>query len=160
MKTSRLSALFVLAVLLHNLEEAIWLPAWSQSADRWHQPVTAPVFAFAVSVLSVLLVSLAYAAKRYGPQTVSAYLFAGYVFAMVANALVPHFAATAFTRSYVPGTVTAVLFTAPIGTLLLRRLLATGNVSLQRLYWCAPLVALVLLAFIPPLFWVGKRLLG
>jgi hypothetical protein len=160
MSTSRLTALFVIAVLLHNLEEAIWLPAWSQSAGHWHQPVATPVFAFAATILSVLLVSLAYASRWSGPQSIPAYLFAGYVFAMVANALVPHLAATALTRSYVPGTATAVLFNAPIGTLLLRRLLAAGNVDLRRMSWSAPLVALVLLASIPVLFWVGTRLVG
>jgi hypothetical protein len=97
---------------------------------------------------------------RYGQQSISAYLFAGYVFAMVANSLVPHVAVTAITRSYMPGTVTAVLFNAPIGSLLLRRLLVTDTVSLHRMCWCAPLVALALLASIPLLFWIGNRLLG
>jgi len=31
--------LFLLAVTLHSLEEAVWLPDWSQQAGRWHQPV-------------------------------------------------------------------------------------------------------------------------
>jgi hypothetical protein len=159
LQTSRLSALFVVGVLLHNLEDLVWLPAWSQSADYWHQPVTTPVFGFAVTVLSVLLASLAFASSRCGPQSIPTYLFAGYVFAMIANALVPHLAVAALTRSYVPGTVTAVLFNAPIGSILLRRLLVAGDVSLQRMYWCAPLVAICLLLFIPVLFNLGTRLL-
>lgn len=48
-----LVAVFVLAVLLHNVEEALWLPAWSSSAGRWHAPVSGPEFGFAVSVLSL-----------------------------------------------------------------------------------------------------------
>ena len=32
--------LFALVVTLHNLEEAIWLPDWSQTAGRWHSPVS------------------------------------------------------------------------------------------------------------------------
>ena len=28
--------LFPAAITVHNLEEAIWLPAWSRTAGRWH----------------------------------------------------------------------------------------------------------------------------
>jgi hypothetical protein len=157
-QTSRLSALFVVGVLIHNIEELVWLPAWSQSAGQWHQAVATPIFAFAVTVLSVLLISLAFASSRCGPQSVPTYLFAGYVFAMIANALIAHLAASALTRSYVPGTATAVLLNVPIGSILLRRLLVAGDVSLQRMYWWAPLVAICLLVSIPVLFKVGAQL--
>ena len=48
-----LSGLFALAVTLHNLEEALLLPTWSRSAGRWHHPVGAREFRFAVAVLTV-----------------------------------------------------------------------------------------------------------
>jgi len=49
-----LSWLFAVAITIHNLEEALWLPAWSQSAGRWHHPVGAREFRFAVGVLTTL----------------------------------------------------------------------------------------------------------
>jgi hypothetical protein len=30
--------LFALSLTIHNLEEAIWLPEWSQQAGKWHPP--------------------------------------------------------------------------------------------------------------------------
>ena len=97
-----------LGVLAHNAEEALWLPRWSQSAGRWHAPVTSLQFSFAVSVLSLILVAAGLAAFAQGPRSVSAYLFAGYVFAMVANVLVPHVVGSLVLRVCVPGTATVM----------------------------------------------------
>jgi Protein of unknown function with HXXEE motif len=160
MKLPTLSALFVGAVLLHNLEEAIWLPGWAQSGGGWHQPVTPAVFGFSAVVLSLLLVLLAWRSWRSGPQSISAYLYAGYVFAMIANAAVPHLVGTIWLGSYMPGTATAVLLNAPLGAWLLVRLHTLQQVSLRRMCWVGPLVAAGLLASIPFLFFIGDLLPG
>ena len=47
--------LFVFAVAVHNLEEAIWLPAWSQRAGRCYHGVGNAEFRFAVTLLTLLL---------------------------------------------------------------------------------------------------------
>ena len=160
MKLPTLSALFVGGVLLHNLEEAIWLPDWSQAGGAWHQPVTAAVFGFAVSTLSLLLVILALTSRRSGPQSLSTHVYAGYAFAMVANAFVPHLAASVLTGSYMPGTATALLLNAPLGVWLLVRLHASNHVRFRRMCWVGPLVALGLLSSIPLLFRIGEVLHG
>jgi len=46
--------LFPFAITLHNLEEAIWLPAWSKHAGKWHRPVSPSAFPFAVAVFTLL----------------------------------------------------------------------------------------------------------
>lgn len=160
MRLQSLSALFVGAVLLHNLEEAIWLPGWSPSDGGWHQPVTPVVFGFSVAVLSLLLMLLAWRSWLSGPQSISTYLYAGYVFAMVANAAVPHLVGTIWSGSYMPGTATAVVLNAPLGGWLLVRLHASQQVSLRRMCWVGPLVAAGLLASIPFLFFIGGLLTG
>lgn len=160
MKLVAISALFVCAVMLHNLEEAIWLPGWSQSGGAWHQPVTPAVFGFSVVVLSLLLVLLAWRSWRSGPQSTITYLYAGYVFSMVANAVVPHLVGTIWSGSYMPGTATAVLLNAPLGVWLLVRLHASQLVSLRRMCWVGPLVAAGLLASITLLFFIGGLLAG
>ena len=48
--------LFLLGFSLHNLEEALWLPAWSKKAKRFHKEVAVNEFRFAL----ILITSLGY----------------------------------------------------------------------------------------------------
>ena len=99
--------LFTFGVLAHNTEEALHLPAWSAHAGKWHARVDAAEFRFAVAALSVLLVVVAAAASLASAGSVSAYLMAGYVLAMVLNVLMPHVLVTVVMRKYMPGTARA-----------------------------------------------------
>ena len=155
-----LAWLFTLGVVAHNIEEAIFLPAWSTRAGRWHAPVGSREFIFAVAVLSLLLVVLAAAAISAGAQTIWAYAFTGYVFAMVANVFVPHVVGTIALRRYVPGTATAVLFNLPLGGLFLQQAVAQGFVARGTIAWVAPLTAVAIVASIPVLFAIGRWLLA
>ena len=153
-----LDLLFTLGVLVHNAEEALWLPRWSRSAGQRHRPVTAFQFRLAVAALSALLVVVVVLARAAGDGSVFAYLLAGYAFAMVLNVVFPHLLATVAMRSYMPGTATAMLFNAPLGILLLMQMLEQGSVQMAVLAWAAPLVALVLVGAIPVLFALAGRL--
>jgi hypothetical protein len=163
MRFELLSWLFALAVTVHNLEEAVLLPAWSQAAGRWQRPVGAPVgaeeFRFAVTVLTVLAYAAAYLATVGGRESAGAYLVAGYALAMMINAFLPHTLATLITRRYAPGTATALLLNLPVTGLLLWRTFEEGYVWPSRFVWAGPLVALLILAAIPVLFAVGRWLL-
>jgi hypothetical protein len=152
--------LFTLGVVAHNTEEAIFLPAWSTTAGRWHVPVSSREFIFAVSVLSLLLVGLAVAAFSAGSKSIWSYAFTGYVFAMVANVLVPHVIGTIATKRYVPGTATALLFNLPLGTLFLQQAVAQGFVAWGTIVWVGPVTTVVILALIPVLFAIGRWLLA
>ncbi|OGB14688.1 MAG: hypothetical protein A2W72_07975 [Burkholderiales bacterium RIFCSPLOWO2_12_67_14] len=153
-----LAWLFTLGVIAHNTEEALYLPAWSASAGRWHAPVSTREFVFAVTVLSLVLVALAAAALSAGSQSIWAHLFTGYVFAMVANVFVPHALGTVALRRYVPGTGTALLFNLPLGGLFLQQALAQDFVTWGTMVWVAPVTALLMVAFIPVLFAAGRWL--
>src|SRR5262245_23718629 len=100
---------FVLAVAIHNLEEALWLPAWSRRAGRWHYPVGAPEFRFAVLVLTAAVVAAALLANNGGKGSIGAYLLSGYALAMLLNVVFPHVLASLIRREYAPGTLTALL---------------------------------------------------
>ncbi len=63
MSLDALRWLFVFGVLIHNAEEAIWLPRWSHNAGRWHPRVYGLEFVFAVAVLSIALIVCAAAAS-------------------------------------------------------------------------------------------------
>jgi hypothetical protein len=150
--------LFTIGVVVHNTEEAYYLPAWSESAGKWHAPVGAPEFRFAVTVLSVFLVAIAAGASLSPPGSIGVYLMTGYVLAMVLNVLMPHVIASVVMHKYMPGTATALLFNFPLGVLYLRQAFAENNVDLQVFYWAGPVVVLSILASIPVLFAVGRRL--
>jgi len=152
--------LFTLGVVAHNIEEAILLPAWSATIGRWHAPVGRREFVFAAAVLSLLLLVLAAAALSAGSQSIWAYAFTGYVFTMVANVFVPHVVGTIALRRYVPGTATALLFNLPIGGLFLQQAVAQGFVAWGIIAWAAPVTAVAIVAFIPPLFAIGRWLLA
>jgi hypothetical protein len=151
-----LSGLFALAVTLHNIEEALLLPKWSQSAGRWHHPVGAREFRFAVAVLTVFAYVVAYLAAAGGRESVGAYLLAGYALAMLLNVFFPHVLATLVMCRYAPGTVTALLLNLPITVLLLHRGIQEGYVQVHRLAWMGPSVVAGILAAIPVLFAIGR----
>lgn len=159
MSLPALSAIFVVAVLLHNTEETLWFPRRSAGAGRWHLAVRAPEFSFAVLVLSLLLIAIAVAAMISGPLSVAAHLFFGYAFAMAANALFPHLAATLATRQYMPGTATGLLMVLPLGAAVLHRAVQESWADFSTLAWVAPAVSAGLVAAIPLQFSLGRRVL-
>jgi len=158
MNFTLLAKLFALAVTLHNLEEALLLPAWSQAAGRWHPPVGTPEFSFAVAVLTLLAYAAVYLALSKGRESLSAYLLSGYALAMLLNAFFPHVIASVVMRRYAPGTLTAVLLNLPVTFLLLRQGFREQYIHASRFVRIAPLIVLGLLASIPALFFTGRIL--
>ena len=148
--------LFVAAVILHNLEEALLLPVWSQTAGGWVRPVGAPEFRFAVVILTLAAVMAAILAASGSPT--GTYVLAGYALAMVVNTFVPHLALTIAQRRYAPGTATGLALILPAGTALLATDLQSGRLALGTFLWSGPLVTLTMLASIPILFAIGRRL--
>lgn len=158
MSLGALGWLFTLGVILHNAEEAVFLPAWTSSAGRWHPRVGTREFAFAAAVLSLVAVVLATLGLIAGAGSVWAHLFAGYVFTMVANVFIPHALGSIALRRYMPGTGTALLLNLPLGLLFLQRAVAQGFVRSSTLVWVAPMTAVAIVASIPALFAIGRLL--
>jgi hypothetical protein len=150
MSLSLLGWLFAFGVVAHNAEEAWLLPDWPKRSIRWR--VSPRVFRAGALVLSLLAVLAAWLAEVGGRHSFGAYLLAGYALAMVLNVLAPHVIACLVTRSYAPGTVTAVLFNLPLGGWLIHRSLVDGAIEPAVFAWSGPLVVLGLLAFVPALF--------
>lgn len=112
---TRVAQLFVIAVAIHNLEEALRLPAWV-AAQGWVLPVSPDAFAAATQWVTVLVVLSAWLAMRGTGR-----FFCGVVLAMMLNAVFPHLILSALTRSLAPGVVSSVLLVVPIGAMYLRR---------------------------------------
>ncbi|AJQ96024.1 HXXEE domain-containing protein [Gynuella sunshinyii] len=158
MTLSMIGWLFTFGVLLHNLEEALYLPAWSMQAGRWHVPVAAGQFRFAVTVLSVFLIVTATLSMTAAAGSLMAYLMAGYVLSMVLNVLLPHALATIGMRRYMPGLATALLFNLPLGLWYLMRALTEHRIEWSVFIWSGPLTAAMIVAMIPALFVIGRGL--
>jgi hypothetical protein len=152
--------LFPIAITLHNLEEAIWLPAWSNNSGKWHRPVAPSAFRFAVAVLTALAFIVTIWSARGGPESVGTYLLTGYALGMLLNVVLPHLLVTIALRSYMPGLVTAVLLNLPVTVLLLRSAFSEGFVSFPTFAYYGVLVCLGLVGSISVLFMVGKKLMG
>lgn len=150
MEFAQLVWLFAAAVTIHNLEEAIWLPNWSKDAGRYHVPVSAKQFRFAV--LALTLAAWAVAAWSAAGSLLADYLVAGYALAMLVNVVFPHLAATLAMRRYAPGTTTAVLFNLPVTALLLQQAFTEERVDPDTFLWAGPLVAILIAISIPVIF--------
>ena len=106
--------LFPAVIILHNLEEALWLPGWANRTGFWRTPVSPRVFRFVVAVLTALALAVTWLSARSGAQTPWTYLMFGCMVATLANAVYPHLALSISRRSYMPGTATAVALNLPV----------------------------------------------
>lgn len=149
--------MFPIALTLHNLEESIWLPAWSQHAGFWESPVGPAEFRVAAALLAILAYGVTYWSIRAGKQAVGTYVMTGFVFAMLLN-VIYHVAATLGLRQYAPGVVTAVLINLPVMCYLLLRVFREHWVTWPRALLAFAAIPVAILLLIPVLFWVGRSI--
>ncbi len=112
MNFERLARFFALGVTVHNLEEAIFLPAWSRHAGGWRVRVGAREFWFAVAILTAFAYVCAWLVEM--GSELGAYLISGYALAMLLNVFAQHLFATIASRRYMPGTATGLALNLPI----------------------------------------------
>lgn len=150
--------LFPLAITIHNIEEAVWLPEWSQHAARFHRPVGAFEFRFAVVVLTLLGYAVTALSFLHGKGSVATGLFCAYCLAMLLNAFIPHLAAALALRRYAPGLATGLLINVPVTAWILHLAMSEGYVTAELLAVSASIVIPALLISIPVLFAAGRFL--
>jgi len=148
--------LFPIVITIHNIEEAVWLPAWSVHASRFHRPVGAFEFRFAVTVLTLLGYVITYLSAIHGSGSAATGLFCAYCLAMLLNALVPHLAATIVLRRYAPGLATGLLLNVPVTAWILHRALTEGHATVKILAISSAVMIPALLVSIPVLFALGR----
>jgi hypothetical protein len=145
-----------ISIALHNTEEAVWLPAWSQSrAGRWHRPVTPRSFRFAVAVLTLVAFAVAAWAHARGPGSLGHQILAAYALGQGANVFLPHVVATVATRTYAPGLLTGLFLVLPSTSAFLIQSFTSQQLSLGRFLLVAAVFIPVMLLSIPLLFKVG-----
>jgi hypothetical protein len=150
--------LFPIVIALHNLEEALWFPAWAKRSDRWHAQFTPGSFRFAALVLTASAFLITGLSVASGKQSIWTFIAFGYAAAMLANVVVPHVVVSVATREYMPGLGTGLLLNLPVLSFLLVKAFRDGYVSGWKAAEYSVGVAAVLLLSIPALFYIGKAM--
>jgi hypothetical protein len=147
------------AIAIHNLEEALWLPRWSERrAARWHRAVGAWPFRFAVVILTVLAFAVAAMAQVGGRGSLGHYLLASYALGQAVNVFVPHLAAAVVTRACAPGLLTGIALVIPTAWLILSLSFSAGYLHTTRFIVVAAVFIPAVLLSIPVLFRLGRFL--
>ena len=151
--------LFLLGFSLHNLEEALWLPAWSRHATRFHPEVKKNEFHFAIFVVTTLGYGLTFLhLTADSDHRILQSLYYGFVLMMCLNVVFPHLLATLVLRRYAPGLVTGLFLNLPFGIFLLQQGLAAG-IKPMHIAAAAFLAVVLFLSLIKLLFKLGGKLI-
>ncbi|AZV43393.1 hypothetical protein BAOM_2784 [Peribacillus asahii] len=149
---------FCLAITLHNLEEALWLPQWSQQPSKFQRAVSTNEFHFAVLVITSLAYLSAFSYFYFPESILVKWVFIGFLGSMILNAIFPHLLATIVMKKYAPGLLTGVLLNIPINSLILYRMFMDELISLKETVFSTIIVGPILILVIPLLFRIGKRI--
>ncbi len=131
MSIIEMSWLVSAAIVLHNLEEALWLPEWTAKPEHWKTPMVASEFRFAAFCLSVFVLTLPLAMGLGLSADMSLSILCGYAIAMSVNAIVPHLALSIKTYSYMPGTGTGLFAVIPAGLIFVTAVVKGHQMSLR-----------------------------
>jgi len=158
MTSTNLWIFFPIAITLHNLEEAVWLPKWSKHAKQFHKPVEANVFYFAVIFVTILAYLSTFLAVVFPSSWLWKHIFHGFLGAMILNTIVPHLVSTIILRKYSPGLVTGLFLLIPINSFILYQSVILDHINLLNLTLSIFAVSIVLLSLLPLFFKVGEQL--
>lgn len=136
--------LFGVGVTLHNLEEAIYLPAWLRSNITLVFEPNKQIYRIVTSLVSVVIWVPIVGVCLWPEGSRFQSVLSGFALAMAINAVLPHLAWSLLKRSYSPGTATGMLFNLPLGVLLIRGQLSTATTSYASVWRDAALYALLL----------------
>ena len=150
--------LFLFCFSLHNLEEALWLPAWSKHAKKYHKEVAENEFRFAVIVVTILGYLITFQFMLFPMADVSRFIYCGFVLMMVANVFFPHIAATAVLRRYAPGAITGIFLNAPVGIYILAEKIKNTD-DLTGAFISGVIISVVVLSSLKYLFIAGGKLI-
>jgi cellulose synthase/poly-beta-1,6-N-acetylglucosamine synthase-like glycosyltransferase len=148
-----INVLFVFAFVIHNIEEAIWLPGWSKHAKKFHKAVNFNEFVFAVLIITILGVLLTFLNSIYNNKIINI-IYLGYVGMMVLNVLFPHLVATIALRRYAPGLITAIVLNAPIGIYIIFE--SMKKIEFINIITSTALISIIIVFALPILFRISK----
>lgn len=155
---SNLILIFPIAITLHNLEEAVWLPQWSQLATRYHKPVNKSEFHFALLCVTLLAYLASFMFLFFDEVEILKCFYFGFVGAMILNAIAPHLIATIVLKRYAPGVITGMLINVPCFSLLIIFGVRENVISPFEVIISTAFVGGAMLASLPMFFKLGRKL--
>ncbi len=151
--------LFLLGFTLHNLEEAIWLPAWSKHASRFHPEVKRNEFHFAVLTVTILgyLITFLHLVDN-GRNIILHTIYYGFILMMCFNVVFPHLIATIAIKRYSPGLLTGMCLNLPVGIFLIQDGLSNGINPLHPII-SGMIIIVLIVPLIKMLFKIGGQII-
>lgn len=154
-----LELMFLLAFTLHNIEEGLWLPRWSEYAGKYHPRVSNNEFHFALIVITTVSYILTFLFLTLGHSyEIIKYTYFGFLSMMCLNSIFPHLVATFILKRYSPGTMTGIFLNLPIGITIISVNLGT-EIQLYKLIISVFVVTIIVVASLRPLFKLGNKLI-
>ena len=150
--------IFPLAITLHNLEEALWLPQWSRFAKQYTKVVDKNEFYFALICVTVLAYLSSFFFLFFNEVVILRYIYFGFVGAMILNAIFPHLIATIVLKRYAPGVITGILMNVPCFSFLIIFAIKENVISTFEVIISTAVVGGTILAALPIFFKLGQRL--
>lgn len=158
-RVESLCIFFCLATTLHNLEEAIWLPKWSQNGSKFQKSVSAKEFHFAVIVITMLAYLSSFSYTYFPESHIVKWVFVGFVGSMILNAIFPHLVVTILTRQYAPGLMTGILLMIPINSFIIIKMFNNQLIRWSDFIISTIVVGVSLSLLIPLLFKIGRKII-
>lgn len=144
------------ALIIHNIEEALWLPKWSKYAVRFHKEVKSYEFCFAVLIITALGLLATSFIMLFPTIIIFKYIYFGFYGMMIFNAFFPHLISTIVLKKYAPGTVTAFLLNVPINLIVIIKTIESKEIGILEVIISAFIIGIVILLLLPLLFKAGK----
>lgn len=150
--------LFPLAFLLHNIEEGIWLPAWTERVKPFGRVTGAFEFRFALLAVTLLGTGVSVLWILFPASVFLKYFYFGFLGTMCVNVFFPHLAATLLFRKYSPGLLSGLIFLLPVCILLSHKAIREGIIRGGEWIGATAVLTLIQIACLPLLLRLGKRI--
>lgn len=142
------------------MEEALWMPKWSNTNKKYSRVSSTKEFYFALIFITILAYITTFLYGLYQFNGVIKYIFYGFVGAMLLNAIIPHIFLTILTKNYCPGVLTGGFLNLPCFSILIVYSIKINAIELQEVIVSTGIISIVLLAILPILFRIGRKVIN
>lgn len=142
---------------MHNIEEAVWLPRWIETAGKYKRVISQNEFVFAVIIITILAYLAAFIYIVCPQSFIAACFYYGFCGAMILN-LFMHLVPALQLRKYAPGLVTSLFVVCPTNIYIIITAIRLGYATVMQVTFSTVIVGVLLIAILPLLFMVGRML--